>query len=237
MLCGQAVSAAPAAAAERANAQAGVFSTAEQLTQQAKSNGVDYDGFIFKLRDNVAIALDADEAEGIGTVEYTPGVYTAEDVNQIEDFIPEELIEYIEPNYIMKLFDSDIKSATAPNDKYYESYQWNLDMMNVQDVWAYGIEGQDLDGTVDMNYDGSNDNDPIIIAVIDSGLKAGHEDIDWSRIVAGENFNPSATSTDDALGHGTFVTRPDHGGQGQRRGHRGHRAGRLCYAAEGISDE
>lgn len=72
MLCGQAVSAAPAAAAERANAQAGVFSTAEQLTQQAKSNGVDYDGFIFKLRDNVAIALDADEAEGIGTVEYTP---------------------------------------------------------------------------------------------------------------------------------------------------------------------
>ena len=52
---------------------------------------------------------------------------------------------------MMYLYDSDMRSATEPDDKYYQAgYQWNLEQMNVQEAWSLGLEGQDMDGLTDM---------------------------------------------------------------------------------------
>lgn len=44
------------------------------------------------------------------------------------------------------------------------------------------------------------------VAVIDTGLKQYHPDLDWTRIEAGKNYADLGSSTEDKHGHGTFVT-------------------------------
>lgn len=189
-----------------------VFNAAEKKAEMTEEKGLAYDGYIFKLKDGTMSTFSARSADGIDNVAYADKTFTADSIDNIEEFVPEECIEYIEPNYMMYLYDNDMEthSYTDPDDKYYQAgSQWNLDQMNVQEAWSLGIEGQDMDGLVDMDYDGNPSNDKTIIAVIDSGLKVGHEDIDWTHVLTGQNFvNPGSdpTNTDDTLGHGTFCT-------------------------------
>lgn len=212
VLCGVLVLAPLSAGAEesRAESHADIFAAAEDQATVTEENGLAYDGYIFKLKDGTTMMYDAESADGISDVEYTDDLFTADSIEDIEDFVSEECIEYIEPNYMMYLYDSDMRSATEPDDKYYQAgYQWNLEQMNVQEAWSLGLEGQDMDGLTDMDFNGNASDDKTIIAVIDSGLKVGHEDIDWSHILTGRNFvNPGSdpTNTDDTLGHGTFCT-------------------------------
>ncbi len=136
-------------------------------------------------------------------LENSDGVYTADSLEDIKENIPEKYIEYIEPDYYVYLD----YSVSAPNDTYYNynSYQYNLSKMNVEDVWALGIEGQDLDDSVDMDYDGNSSNDTPIIAILDSGLYMEHEDIDYTRVVSPINLYPDSTDDSDEIGHGTFI--------------------------------
>ncbi len=193
------------AAPAEEEAQIGVFAAAQALSEEADAADAEYDGYIVKLKSGVILSKAAERAEGVEKLAYTQGTYTTETLEQAEALAAEEFVEYVEPNYIVKLYDSELSSATVPNDRFYETHQWNLGLMNVQAAWNYGIEGQDLDDGRDMDYDGVRDNDPIVIAVIDSGLKQGHEDIDWDRVLDGQDFY-AETSTDDQQGHGTFVT-------------------------------
>ncbi len=185
-----------------------VYEAAEQMAEEGGSS----DGYIVRLEKGASVAGAAD-SEGIEKVKYASRTYRADSLEDIKEAFSEDSIEYIEPDYTMYLYDDDmeVQSATAPNDTYYTNgYQWNLDQMNVGAAWQLGAEGQDMDPTVDMDYDGNASNDKAIIAVIDSGLKEGHEDIDWNRVLKGRNFSTSAststTNTDDTLGHGTFCT-------------------------------
>ena len=180
-----------------------VFAEAEEMAEKADTAGAAYDGFIFRLKDDVVTTLDADEAEGIEEVKYSDNTFTADSLEDIESAVSEDAVEYIEPDYIVKLYDSE-----GPDDKYYQSdLQWNLKHLKVNEAWDYNVEGQDLDDSKDMDYNGSPSDDKVIVGVIDSGLKVGHEDIDWSRVLTGKNFaDTSSTSTDDTLGHGTFCT-------------------------------
>ena len=182
-----------------------VFAEAQALADAADAAGSAYSGFIVRLRSGVMMQRAAESAEGIERVENAEGTYTAETLEQIAAFADAELIESIEPDYTVYLYDEPL-SATVPNDLYYQSYQWNIEALNVQAAWNYGIEGQDLDDKTDLNYDGTGDNDPIVVAVIDSGLNPSHEDIDYGRVLAGKNFYGNGESTEDLQGHGTFVT-------------------------------
>ncbi len=185
-----------------------VYEAAEQMAEEGGSS----DGYIVRLEKGTSVA-GAAENEGIEKVKYASRTYRADSLEDIKEAFSEDSIEYIEPDYTVTLFDDDMQaqSATAPNDTYYtDGYQWNLDQMNVEAAWQLGAEGQDMDPTVNMDYDGNASNDKAIIAVVDSGLKVGHEDIDWDHVLEGRNFTGSSSSsptdTDDTLGHGTFCT-------------------------------
>lgn len=188
------------------------YSVLENETDNLSAD--EYDGYIVKLKASApsyAVSSFEDNEVGLQEIQYLEDCYTADSVTEIENAVDTKYIEYIEPNYKRKMLDYEADSETEPNDYYYTSGdQWNLRALNVGKAWAYGLEGQDLDDSIDMDKDGIADNDPIVVAVIDSGLKEKHEDIDWDRIIPGRSFVKSDTdnpeNTDDTLGHGTFCT-------------------------------
>ena len=122
-------------------------------------------------------------------------LYTAESTDDIFASVSAEDIEYIEPNYIVELFDTEMFSATEPNDQYYRNgSQWNLDTLNVPAAWEYGLEGQSI-----------SDDKSVVVAVIDSGINRSHQDLDESHILEGYSYVTTNTAnTDDTMGHGTF---------------------------------
>ncbi|SDB01780.1 S8 family serine peptidase [Eubacterium oxidoreducens] len=191
-----------------------VYQQLEKVISQQED--APYDGYIISLKEPVPQSVTAQIEEAIkdgahlSKMKYSPGKYIAEDLDSIKKSIDESAISYIEPDYQVTMLEGESKtlSTTKPNDKYYESHQYNITNLNIVPVWESGMEGQDFDDTTDMDYDGAADDDDIVVAVIDSGLKEGHEDIDWDRIVEGISFadGTEQNDTNDVDGHGTFVT-------------------------------
>ncbi len=87
-------------------------------------------------------------------------------------------IKYAEPNYIRT-------AALAPNDTYY-SYQWHYPLINLPDAW---------DVTT-----GSTGGQDVIVAVVDTGVLLGHEDLQ-GQLVSGYDFiaNPAIALDGDGL--------------------------------------
>lgn len=188
-----------------------VYSIAERLSRETESEGTDYDGYIFKVKDSMSRSKLSDKAytvgedTGIERIANAKDYYTAESLEQIKAFADEDQIEFIEPDYIITL-DDDVETqgmAGAGGEAYNDEH---LGLMSVPSAWGYGFTGADLDAGYDMGGDGNYD-DRVVIAVIDSGLALKHEDIDYSRVLNGKNFvSQSSSNTTDTLGHGTFVT-------------------------------
>jgi thermitase len=89
-------------------------------------------------------------------------------------------VEFAEPDFTAR-------GVLAPNDPLWPS-QWGPTQVNAATVWDKGTGAQRL-----------------VVALIDSGIKASHPDL-VGRIVPGWDFvNGDADPTDD-LGHGTSVT-------------------------------
>ncbi len=165
----------------------------------------DADGFLFHLEDSAELLDDA-LPEGVETVPFTDGTYTAETLDQILDFVPEEDIEYIEPNYTVYLQDAEAVPDPEADDPYYQSgAQWNLEDIHAGSAWELGLEGQDRDTAADMDYDGNAGNDDVIVAVIDSGINPEHEDFASGTLLEGQTFLSGTTDARDALGHGTLI--------------------------------
>ncbi len=90
---------------------------------------------------------------------------------------------YAEPNFPVLAF----KDA---NDPFYRrGDQWGLAKISAPDAW-----------------DITTGSDTITIAIIDSGVAAGHPDLD-GKVLPGQNFlfTPPTTDSNDDAGHGTFV--------------------------------
>ncbi len=131
-----------------------------------------YDGYIVKLRDGVSLRGVTEDASGLITVQTLP---------QARAF-PSELVEYIEPNYLVELF-----SETAPNDPYYADYQWNLQVIHGYEAQLRGLTGRGVK-----------------VGFVDSGINLAHEDLDAGRI-QGANFHSDGLEYhEDTYGHGTF---------------------------------
>ncbi|MDP2672122.1 MAG: S8 family serine peptidase [Candidatus Daviesbacteria bacterium] len=91
-------------------------------------------------------------------------------------------VKYAEANFIAKLDDE-------PNDPAYVSgAEWHLKKIQASPAWDI------TKGSVSA-----------IVAVIDSGVFAGHEDL-GEQLVPGFNFTTNTTDTSDVNGHGTMVT-------------------------------
>ena len=82
------------------------------------------------------------------------------------------------------------------------SSHWNT--INAYFAVENGCLGQDLDTDYDMGGDG-NYEDPIVVAVIDSGICPDHPDLDYTHVIDGACFTGEGTSTVDQYGHGTFI--------------------------------
>lgn len=195
----------------------------EQLEQRLadRKGTAAYHGYMVTLKE------DADEQtvrrigkaiEGgakLSALAYTPGTYRAETLEDIQAVIGTEDIERIEPDFEVRLCDdAAVDSADLPNDPEYKNgEQYNLKKLNIPAAWTAGYEGQDRDEAVDLDHNGDASDDPIIVAVIDTGYKAGHEDMktaDAKRILPGKSFARDARDTViespvDTQGHGTFI--------------------------------
>lgn len=143
-------------------------------------SAAEYDGYIFKT--NCEIPMLFSSSSNVKPLSALPNVYTANNIDDIYDFVDPSYIEYIEPNYIAELF-------SAPNDTYY-SYQWMPQLLEMEKVWEKYTELGEIK-----------------IAIIDSGIDTDHEDLDYqNRILKGFNTIKENTDTEDDAGHGTFVS-------------------------------
>ena len=88
---------------------------------------------------------------------------------------------YAEPDYFVHAI------ATAPNDTYYASYQWNMPHIGLESAW-----------------DTTTGSSGITIAVADTGVDSTHPDLS-SKVVAGYDFVNNDSDPSDDEGHGTHV--------------------------------
>lgn len=173
------------------------------------------DGYIFKLKEENMDAVGAEDRNqggghtgDITAISPEDHLYSAKTIADITDFADEDNIAYIEPDYMAELYDIDKTSVSfeALTHDPYSGFQWYLSAIQINSLWELGIEGQDMDVVTDMDQNGSATDDPIVIAVIDSGMTENIEDIDYSRILAGKNVLEDSSDITDDVWHGTFVT-------------------------------
>lgn len=139
-----------------------------------------HDGYLFRLSGENAVLYSA-LPEGIAPVLPDAGVYRAESLEDIQESFPEEAVAYIEPDYLVTLFDE-------PDDPLY-CEQWGLSVMGAEAAWSAGLDGSG-----------------VRIGIVDSGLWAEHEDLVGAHIIPGRNYIDGSDNTGDEVGHGTFVT-------------------------------
>lgn len=139
-----------------------------------------HDGYLFQMWETVA-TLYAGLPEDIEPVLPEAGIYRAESVETVLRSVPEGSIAYIEPDYLVTLFD-------APDDPRFTE-QWGLSMLGAEAAWSIGLDGSG-----------------VRIGIIDSGLWAEHEDLAGAQIIPGHNYIDDSGDTSDEVGHGTFVT-------------------------------
>lgn len=119
-----------------------------------------YDSYIIKYKDGYSpeqkaetslFSLRTDEEPVVKPVVEEWNMYTVSAENL--DRIDMSMVEYIEPNYELELYDY------VPNDKYYQE-QWNMPLIKMPYVWGQGWFGENVK-----------------VAVIDSGIDLYHRDM------------------------------------------------------------
>lgn len=138
-----------------------------------------FSGYLFKLKEQAGVQLLSlpEETESVCPA---LDLYKAENLEDIQSLIDQGMIEYVQPDYCITLFDT-------PDDPEY-SRQWELEMIGVQMAWDWALDGTG-----------------VRIGIIDSGINSGHEDLQGAQILTGYNYLSESTDTGDENGHGTFV--------------------------------
>ena len=154
------------------------------------------EGYIFRLSEQAALLSDdgCDALpEGVDEVYAPEGLFRTEDAALVRELEEAGLLEYVEPDWVVTLLD-------VPDDPgYTEGRQWELSALRMDYAWNNGITGRTEAGT------------PVRVGVVDSGVFAGHEDLQGANLLDGTNYCVRADSAErsdvsDSVGHGTFVT-------------------------------
>ena len=150
----------------------------------------EYDGFLYTLTEDAAkseireMETAASDLEGDQEVTEVVDneIYAADSLETIEEVASEDIIEYIEPNYMLRLM--------GPNDPLIPSYGWYLEKINVNPyIWDRGVFGSSS----------------VVVAVLDTGVNMKHEDLTNTRFVSPYNVVDKNTNVSDGFGHGTAV--------------------------------
>ena len=141
-----------------------------------------HDGYIVKLKEGFEpVEMLSEEGVAQGGTDFVV-------VDRLEDIeeLPAEAVEYVEPNYLVELFDT---SAGEPDDPLYKEYQWNLRSIHMSSAYRAGLTGRGVK-----------------VGFVDSGLRTTHEDLRGASI-RGTNMLGDQDSSDitDTFGHGTFA--------------------------------
>ena len=138
----------------------------------------EYDGYLICLEEDCAVLYSA-LPDGIEAVIPEAGVYQAATLEDAAYF-PADAVRYIEPNYLVTLYEDEDPDAGVA---------WNLEMLGADAAWAAGLDGNG-----------------VRIGVVDSGLYAEHIALAGAWIIPGWDYVNDKDTTDDEVGHGTFVT-------------------------------
>lgn len=157
-----------------------------ESTEVENLESSEYNGYIFKLKDEDKQQLNADEL-------INNEMYYVDSLDELSKLAPADEIEYIEPNYINYLCDESFE----PNDPYYKnsdpskSMKWAFTAVNAQSVWKEGFFGKYKEKTP-------------TVAILDTGV-AEHPDL--KNVLPGKRYlSGEATKyTGDIDWHGTFV--------------------------------
>lgn len=137
-------------------------------------------GYLFRVKEG-AVPSDREGIRYLGN-----STYSAESKEDIYEAFQEDDVEYAEESFLLSM----LSYSAVPDDKYYGTYQDNLRAMNVPYAWEQDVFGDKS----------------VTVAVIDSGLAAGHEDIDYTHVLKGKSYVPGQSQITDGDGHGTFVS-------------------------------
>lgn len=165
--------------------------------------------YIFKLKNGSPEILPVGDSS-IKHIPYTEDLYTTDSLEDIQNYIDAGFVEYVEPDSIVSLLDTDplltLNPQLTPNPLLTPdplptstplltpdpmvSSQWYMDLLEISSAWDRGLRGNG-----------------VTVAVVDSGVNINHEDLAGVTI-SGYNFIGSDTSDygTDSTGHGTFVT-------------------------------
>lgn len=153
-------------------------------------------GYIFALRADAPLLFQMEETPGVEAVSAANGVYRADTMEEIEAFVPVELLEYVTPDYA-------VESHAEPTDPdYTNGKEWSLKMLDMDYAWENNLTGAG-----------------VRVGIVDSGVRRTHEDFNRAEIVPGAYYpsgtDPVQPGTDDPKdpndptkptnAHGTFV--------------------------------
>ena len=143
-------------------------------------------GYVFKVKSDVVMLYSENEKVN----SHGDNMYSADSLEDIYEFVPKNMIEYIIPNIQLELYSNDYPMVTS--DTLY-SEQWNLQKIYADVAREKGLSGKGVK-----------------IGLIDSGVDASHPDIDSSKIITGFNCmndddDTNDYDTSDVYGHGTGV--------------------------------
>lgn len=149
--------------------------------QETQEDAAAYDGYLVKLKENAVMLMSLEEEQNIEMVGNDHSLYVVDTPQTANETFGEDNIEYMEPNYVITLFNDVSVQSEMDN--------WGLNAVNASFAWSRGIDAKG-----------------ITIGIIDSGLIPNHEDINYENIKPGYNFMEDSTDTSDTYGHGSFIT-------------------------------
>lgn len=141
-------------------------------------------GYIIQVNTPLPMTLALSDTESpVQEISAELGLYAIQDPALVEALQAEGLVEHVEPDYIVELFDTE---TTAPAET--DALElWHLDMLDTARGDTLGCYGQG-----------------VRVAVIDSGC-AGHAELE-SALLPGWNYLTKTDDVTDNIGHGTFVS-------------------------------
>ncbi|MDO8681934.1 MAG: S8 family serine peptidase [Armatimonadota bacterium] len=138
-----------------------------------------------------AVLLEKLDKVRVHRIKLPPGLSVEK---AIEAYRKNPNVEYAGPNHILRL-------DYSPNDQHYvDDWQWGL--------YSPGAVRRDIHAP--EAWDITTGSSDIIIAVVDTGARSYHEDLQGAgpgpKILPGYNAVANSTNTNDTNGHGTFVS-------------------------------